>query len=170
METQGEIYIHNSDEIKDKIEKKISYPSNLHIIGTINIDETTKELSPRLKSRAFVIELRANFDNYIEKCTDENEQEIAKILRVIDHHLSKIELGVGYRDIKHISEYVKNGGKIDEALIQKIIPRIHTTNDKFNNVIKELIEELNNNFNTQTQEFCARLRGLEEKFKSQGFV
>ncbi|MFZ8846615.1 MAG: hypothetical protein ACO2O6_05385, partial [Candidatus Hydrothermia bacterium] len=46
METGGEIYIH------DKI---IPYPKNLFIIGTINLDETTKELSPRLKSRAFYI-------------------------------------------------------------------------------------------------------------------
>ncbi|MFZ8845989.1 MAG: hypothetical protein ACO2O6_02170 [Candidatus Hydrothermia bacterium] len=57
METGGAIYIH------DKI---IPYPKNLFIIGTINLDETTKELSPRLKSRAFYIEMRANFENYIK--------------------------------------------------------------------------------------------------------
>lgn len=172
METRGNIDIHNSDEIEAKygIKKKIPFPPNLYIVGTINIDETTKELSPRLKSRAFIVELRANFDNFIENCDDGVEKEVAEILKIIDDALSKIGLGVGYRDIKHISEYIKESGNIDDALIQKIIPRIRTTNEKFGEVIPILIKELEKNFNEQTKDFCKRLEDLKEKFSLQGFV
>ncbi|MEN3047072.1 MAG: hypothetical protein ABDH49_08915 [Candidatus Hydrothermales bacterium] len=78
-----------------ELKKRITFPSNLYIIGTINLDETTKELSPRLKSRAFYIELLADFENYIKNCSDEEKKEIAKILKDIDSHLREIDLGLG---------------------------------------------------------------------------
>jgi hypothetical protein len=166
METGGKIYIH------DKI---IPYPKNLFIIGTINLDETTKELSPRLKSRAFYIEMRANFDNYISKCNDNKEKEIAQILKVIDENLKTIGLGLGYRDIKHIKEYVENGGEISDALIAKIIPRIRTTDEEIKNVIDEIIENLDNlglkEFkNEDFKEFIEELENLKRKFEKYGYI
>lgn len=160
METRGEINIHN---------ERIRYPKNLYIIGTINIDETTKELSPRLKSRAFVLYLRADFENYIRNCDDKEEREVAEILKIIDDHLSKIDLGLGYRDIKHITQYKKQGGDIDDALIQKIIPRIRSTDEKFIQIIEDLIKDLEEKF-PECHKFCNELEKLKEKFISQGFV
>jgi len=167
METGGEIYIH--DNIK------IPYPKNLFIIGTINLDETTKELSPRLKSRAFYIEMRANFDNYISKCNDNKEKEISQILKVIDENLKTIGLGLGYRDIKHIKEYVENGGEISDALIAKIIPRIRTTDEEFKNVVDKIIENLDNlgltEFkNEDFDEFKKELENLKRKFEKYGYI
>jgi hypothetical protein len=171
METGGAIYIyiHNNNNIK------IPYPKNLFIIGTINLDETTKELSQRLKSRAFYIEMRANFDNYISKCNDNKEKEIAQILKVIDENLKTIGLGLGYRDIKHIKEYVENGGKISDALIAKIIPRIRTTDEEIKNVVDKIIENLDNlgltDFkNEDFEEFKKELENLKRKFEKYGYI
>jgi hypothetical protein len=168
METGGEIYIH------DKI---IPYPKNLFIIGTINLDETTKELSPRLKSRAFYIEMRANFDNYISKCNNNKEKEIAQILKVIDENLKTIGLGLGYRDIKHIKEYVENGGEISDALIAKIIPRIRTTDEEIKNVVDKIIKDLDSNNlglkefkNEDFEEFKKELENLKQKFEKYGYI
>jgi len=166
METGGAIYIH------DKI---IPYPKNLFIIGTINLDETTKELSPRLKSRAFYIEMRANFENYIKKCNNNKEKEIAQILKVIDENLKTIGLGLGYRDIKHIKEYVENGGEISDALIAKIIPRIRTTDEELKNVVDKIIENLDNlkltEFkNEDFEEFKKELENLKRKFEKYGYI
>ena len=166
METKGEINIHNSDKIRD-VKKNIPFPKNLSIIGTINIDETTKELSPRLKSRAFLIELRVDFDKFLENCKDENK-EVAEILKIIDESLKEIELGVGYRDINHISEYIKNGGLLDDALIQKIIPRIRTTDEKFKEVAEEIIKNLENK--KDIGKFIEKMKELKEKFELQGFI
>jgi hypothetical protein len=169
METGGEIYIH--DNIK------IPYPKNLFIIGTINLDETTKELSPRLKSRAFYIEMRANFENYISKCNDNKEKEIAQILKVIDENLKTIGLGLGYRDIKHIKEYVENGGEISDALIAKIIPRIRTTDEEIKNVVDKIIKGLDSNNlglkefkNEDFEEFKNELENLKRKFEKYGYI
>lgn len=41
-----------------KIEKEISWPGNLFIIGTVNVDETTYMFSPKVLDRANVIEFR----------------------------------------------------------------------------------------------------------------
>ncbi len=176
METKGEIEIHESNEVErnDGIKKRVLYPPNLYIIGTINIDETTKELSPRLKSRAFLITLKANFEEYIKKQSDENKKKVAEILKIIDEYLSKIEIGIGYRDIKHISEYFEKSGwenkYLDNALIQKIIPRIHTADEKFTKVIEELIKVLKENFSEETEKFCEELEKLKKKFELHGVV
>jgi hypothetical protein len=172
METGGAIYIYihnNNNNIK------IPYPKNLFIIGTINLDETTKELSQRLKSRAFYIEMRANFDNYISKCNNNKEKEIAQILKVIDENLKTIGLGLGYRDIKHIKEYVENGGEISDALIAKIIPRIRTTDEEIKNVVDKIIENLDNlgltEFkNEDFDEFKKELENLKRKFEKYGYI
>jgi hypothetical protein len=159
METGGKINISGSESIP--------FPKNISIIGTINIDETTKELSPRLKSRAFLVELRVDFDNYIKNCKDENKKEVAEILKIIDENLKEIELGVGYRDIEHISEFIKNGGNIDDGLIQKIIPRIRTTDEKFPEVAKNIIERLKNK---KVDKFIEKLEKLKNKFELQEFI
>jgi energy-coupling factor transporter ATP-binding protein EcfA2 len=173
METGGAIYIyiHNNNNIK------IPYPKNLFIIGTINLDETTKELSPRLKSRAFYIEMRANFENYISKCNNNKEKEIAQILKVIDENLKTIGLGLGYRDIKHIKEYVENGGEISDALIAKIIPRIRTTDEEIKNVVDKIIKGLDSNNlgltefkNEDFEEFKKELENLKRKFEKYGYI
>jgi hypothetical protein len=56
--TNEAIKLHEDDEI-DKIEeipKEIKLPPNLYIIGTLNTDETTKSLSPKVLDRGFVLE------------------------------------------------------------------------------------------------------------------
>lgn len=165
METKGKIYLHKDKELEEQamIKMELIYPENLHIIGTINLDETTKELSPRLKSRAFVLELRADFDKIEAK--DEIEKEVKDILKIIDENLQEIELGFGYRDFKQISEYVKKGGNLDDALLTKIIPRIRTTDEKFEEVIDRLIKQIKN-----YPKFQRKLEELKDKFKKQGYV
>ncbi|MDP8269735.1 MAG: hypothetical protein P9L97_13535 [Candidatus Tenebribacter davisii] len=66
MESEEEIPLHpDSKEWKDKsgnwndgIPASIKLPSNLFIIGTVNIDETTYMFSPKVLDRANVIEFR----------------------------------------------------------------------------------------------------------------
>ena len=60
MESQEAIPLHPDTEIwkKCRVPAKISLPSNLFIIGTVNIDETTYMFSPKVLDRANVIEFR----------------------------------------------------------------------------------------------------------------
>lgn len=54
MESQEAIPLHPDTEIwkKCRVPAKISLPSNLFIIGTVNIDETTYMFSPKVLDRA----------------------------------------------------------------------------------------------------------------------
>jgi CRISPR/Cas system CSM-associated protein Csm2 small subunit len=102
-------------------------------------------------------------------------KEIAQILKVIDENLKTIGLGLGYRDIKHIKEYVENGGKISDALIAKIIPRIRTTDEEIKNVVDKIIENLDNlgltDFkNEDFEEFKKELENLKRKFEKYGYI
>lgn len=52
--------LHTEDGIT--IPRKIPYPNNLFVIGTVNIDETTYMFSPKVLDRAHVIEFKVTWD------------------------------------------------------------------------------------------------------------
>lgn len=66
MESQDSIPLHSDSEVwkekKCKVPAKISLPSNLFIIGTVNVDETTYMFSPKVLDRANVIEFRVTIE------------------------------------------------------------------------------------------------------------
>lgn len=66
----------DSDE---NIPEEITLPSNLFIIGTINVDETTYMFSPKVLDRASVIEFKINSEDlkqYLEEAPDVNIDRI----------------------------------------------------------------------------------------------
>ncbi|MCS7198809.1 MAG: hypothetical protein N2327_04565 [Caldimicrobium sp.] len=60
------IILHNEPNITDIIPQKLYLPPNLYFIGTVNIDETTYMLSPKVLDRAFTIEFDADIESYVE--------------------------------------------------------------------------------------------------------
>lgn len=56
METGEPIELHSEGDVHDGVECRIPYPSNLVIIGTVNMDETTHGLSDKVLDRAFTLE------------------------------------------------------------------------------------------------------------------
>lgn len=76
----------HSHAVKDQdgyeIPPTLRLPPNLYIIGTINVDETTYMLSPKVLDRAFTIEVRdVDFSNYPLKSDDEKARRIANDIR-----------------------------------------------------------------------------------------
>lgn len=67
MESGEEIELYNiTDNKRSNVPHKIKLPENLFIIGTINVDETTYQFSPKVLDRANVIEFQSNIKD-IEK-------------------------------------------------------------------------------------------------------
>jgi 5-methylcytosine-specific restriction protein B len=67
MESKEKIKLHDSaqglhTEDGVLIDGKIDWPTNLFIIGTVNIDETTYMFSPKVLDRAHVIEFKVSWD------------------------------------------------------------------------------------------------------------
>ncbi len=64
MESKEAIPLHKIDNEKSgTIPQKLALPSNLFIIGTVNIDETTYMFSPKVLDRANTIEFRLSEDD-----------------------------------------------------------------------------------------------------------
>jgi 5-methylcytosine-specific restriction endonuclease McrBC GTP-binding regulatory subunit McrB len=71
MESKEPLKLHDSAEALSTedgvaVPGKITYPNNLFVIGTVNIDETTYMFSPKVLDRAHVIEFKVTWDE-IEK-------------------------------------------------------------------------------------------------------
>jgi 5-methylcytosine-specific restriction protein B len=67
MESKEPLKLHDSAETLNTedgitVPGKIAYPSNLFVIGTVNIDETTYMFSPKVLDRAHVIEFKVTWD------------------------------------------------------------------------------------------------------------
>ncbi len=67
-------------ESGEKISSKVELPSNLFIIGTINVDETTYMFSPKVLDRANVIEFKIDEDemrSYLGEAVNVNVESIS---------------------------------------------------------------------------------------------
>ncbi len=156
MESGGKIYIDEGYEI--------DYPENLVIIGTINRDETTQNLSPRLLSRALNVELRSKWELVKE------DEELRELFKGIDEELKKAGLGVGYREFKRCLEFIRNYGgdrdtAVDEYLLSKVVPRIRGLKEELGEVLDNLIDML--------EKYPRTRKALEKKreiLERRGFV
>jgi 5-methylcytosine-specific restriction protein B len=94
MESKKPLRLHDRDEaLKDEggnhIPQEIDWPCNLFVIGTVNIDETTYQFSPKVLDRAHVIEFKVNW-NQIEAGFEKkasgfrkaSEDEVAKFMSI----------------------------------------------------------------------------------------
>lgn len=75
MESGEQLSLYVGDE-RGEIPKTISIPPNFFIIGTVNIDETTYQFSPKVLDRANVIEFRMEkgaVSKFFDGSTDEME-------------------------------------------------------------------------------------------------
>ena len=64
----------------EKIPQKISWPKNLFIIGTVNIDETTYMFSPKVLDRANVIEFRITKEEIETFLENPNKPELTNLI------------------------------------------------------------------------------------------
>lgn len=55
MESGEELSLH--DGADDEVPARLSIPGNLFVVGTVNMDETTHQFSPKVLDRAFTLEL-----------------------------------------------------------------------------------------------------------------
>jgi hypothetical protein len=94
MESKKPLRLHDREEaLKDEggnlITQEIDWPRNLFLIGTVNIDETTYQFSPKVLDRAHVIEFKVNW-NQIEAGFGKkdsgfrkvSEDEVAKFMSI----------------------------------------------------------------------------------------
>lgn len=132
---------------------RLDFPDNLFILGTVNVDESTRPLSDRVLDRANVIQLsvgvgdshhqpsgrvdlearwQVRMTDWRSVCTIEPDPAHHDLLvEVADILAQRLRIGLGVRSHVEIERYVSNAAGImpstvalDAAMLQRIIPKI----------------------------------------------
>ncbi len=145
METQGYLKLHSEDIAYEgsrgmSIPSELRLPSNLFIIGTINVDETTNPVSDKVLDRASVIDMSAvdvagflaSLEGRHPELKDARAASEAKLIEI--HGLMQhYGLGFGYRLIEEFVRYhafdAKHLGSAatavtDQLLVQKVLVKL----------------------------------------------
>ncbi|MCH7408942.1 hypothetical protein MM239_06020 [Belliella sp. DSM 111904] len=179
METKKEISLYSEGTVENGVPSKLRVPSNLFIIGTVNIDETTNMFSPKVLDRANTIEFRVSQDemkNFLSNIKEIDMDvlsgkgagmassflEMAAIkdfattdINVINAalvqffgELKKTGSEFGYRSATEILRLINQltilevslttPQKIDIAIIQKLLPKLHGSRRKLCPVLETL--------------------------------
>ncbi len=179
MESKEEIPLYAEGTVQNGVPAKLKVPSNLFIIGTVNIDETTNMFSPKVLDRANTIEFRVTQDemkNFLSNIRDINMDaltgkgvgmaknflemaasrefatadltEINAALVQFFGELKKTGAEFGYRSATEILRLIHQltvldntlttNQKIDIAIVQKLLPKLHGSRRKLCPVLETL--------------------------------
>ena len=129
-------------KIENYSDEEFTYPDNLFVIGTVNIDETTYMFSPKVLDRANVIEFKPDkesifgmfakqdFDDSIDTANDETIQAFMSLARKIrDDGYEKDLTGEAdaFRQIYDILE--ENGFEFAYRTVKEICRYIYAANE-----------------------------------------
>jgi 5-methylcytosine-specific restriction protein B len=145
IETGGALRLHSSGVPLEgttgaSIRAEMPLPSNLFIIGTINVDETTNQVSDKVLDRANVIEMSdVDLTGFLGKLAASEPslksvcETVAKPLMAAHSLLAANGMGFGYRTAEEFVRYHHfNAEKIglsvdevtDELLVQKVLVKL----------------------------------------------
>jgi 5-methylcytosine-specific restriction enzyme B len=143
METAQNIVIHQNDEPVDTIEPSLPWPSNLYIIGTVNMDETTHAFSDKVLDRAFTLEFwDVDLDAFSKRFAMSHSEYSADLLKFVIEKLKGLQailepahLHFGYRTAEEVLTFLGTNDShgagvmdkeaaLDQALLMKSLPKI----------------------------------------------
>lgn len=118
MESGKSISLYDGVDRKNSntpIPKEVGWPSNLFIIGTVNIDETTYMFSPKVLDRANVIEFRVSQDEMADYLQGAKHLDMKKLY--VDDNENKPGKGAEMaRDFLRLSREKISSDKAKESL------------------------------------------------------
>jgi 5-methylcytosine-specific restriction protein B len=179
MESGEEIPLYSEGTVNNGVPSNLEMPSNLFIIGTVNIDETTHMFSPKVLDRANTIEFRVsqeemrhflgnirNIDmkqlegngagmgkSFLDMAANKSFEtkdivEINESLVKFFGELKKTGAEFGYRSATEIlrllnqlsalDSNLSTNEKIDIAIMQKLLPKLHGSRRKLCPVLETL--------------------------------
>jgi hypothetical protein len=139
METGGAIQLHTEDDFFDGVPASIAYPSNLVILGTINMDETTHGLSDKILDRAFVHEFWAVDLNAYPRwgsraLAAEDEKRARAVLGALMAALEPVRLHFGWRVVDDVLDFLSHAAAtdghlpfataLDDVVYSKVLPKL----------------------------------------------
>ena len=107
METGSEVELHGRKDDFDGVPRSIPYPTNLVLIGTVNMDETTMGLSDKILDRAYTLEFwDISVDDWPGWIScglrEEQVQQVRALLNELMDALKPTRLHFGYRIVDEV--------------------------------------------------------------------
>ena len=144
METGDALSLHREGKIFDGVPAQIPYPSNLVIIGTVNMDETTHGISDKVLDRAFTIEFwdvdLAEYPRWGKRgLNDEHERKARALLEDLMTNLRPARLHFGWRVVDDVMDYLERvtvdvgapdpSTILDDVVYAKVLPKLRGADD-----------------------------------------
>ena len=144
-------------KIENYSDEEFTYPDNLFVIGTVNIDETTYMFSPKVLDRANVIEFKPDkesifgmfaqqdFDDSIETADEQTVRAFMSLTRKIrenDYGMDLSSEAAAFRTVYDILE--ENGFEFAYRTVKEICRYIYAANeiaDPFGYDMKRTVDE-----------------------------
>ena len=220
MESKEEIPLISESAFENDVPAKLKVPSNLFIIGTVNIDETTNMFSPKVLDRANTIEFRVTQDemqnflgdikeinmdaftgkgapmakSFLKMASNKNftaDSTINDTLVQFFGELKKTGAEFGYRSATEILRLIHQltildasmtkEQKIDIAIMQKLLPKLHGSRRKLCpvleklgmfcisgdlKIVKDVFERVDFDFNTTNVLYPLSLEKISRMYRS----
>jgi 5-methylcytosine-specific restriction protein B len=152
METHGWIDLHQLAEEGTSTPRRVRYPANLAIVGTLNMDETTHGLSDKVLDRAYTLEF---WDINVQNFPGWEKTQLAPLLKEkaravligLVSALAPVRLHFGWRTINDVLGYlafhasfanVDTESTLDDVIYAKVLPKLRGENSlKFRQAMED---------------------------------
>lgn len=179
IETHGWVDLHQLAEGAVPVPRRVKYPANLAIIGTLNMDETTHGLSDKVLDRAFTLEFwNISVQDYPGWVTVELEaslkEKTKKVLTSLVEALSPVRLHFGWRTIDDVLRYLRfhtefspdDPKALDNIIYAKVLPKLRgETSVKFESALKAVYACLEEH---ELSRCCEKVRSMQEDLAASG--
>jgi 5-methylcytosine-specific restriction protein B len=130
----GRLAIHSSRDPVDAIPPSITWPTNLFVLGTVNMDETTYPFSDKVLDRAFTFEFwNVDLDGWHAAARARGAHamldHVFPVLQAMSTALKPARRHFGYRTCDEVLGFVSASGSdpaaaLDAAILAKVLPKI----------------------------------------------
>lgn len=179
METHGWLDLHQLGEDAVPTPRRVRYPANLAIIGTLNMDETTHGLSDKVLDRAFTLEfwnisVQAFPGWTASALAPALKEKTQAVLVALGEALSPVRLHFGWRTIDDVVSYLafhaklapNNETALDNVIYAKVLPKLRgETSGKFQKALQDTHKALADHGLTRC---CAKVKSMQEDLAVSG--
>ena len=137
METHGWIDLHSLGDESTSVPMRVRYPSNLALIGTVNMDETTHGLSDKVLDRAYTLEFWdievGDFPGWSGVSLPGDLKDTTRtVLGELGAALAPVRLHFGWRTIDDVLGYLAfqaqagalDADALDHVVYAKVLPKL----------------------------------------------
>lgn len=173
METHGWLDLHQLGEEAVPVPRRVKYPANLAIIGTLNMDETTHGLSDKVLDRAFTLEFWnisvQDFPGWASTLLAVPLKEKTQaVLTSLVEALSPVRQHFGWRTIDDVLSYLtfhasiapNDAAALDNVIYAKVLPKLRgETSVKFQKALQDAHKTLADHGLTRC---CAKVKSMQD--------